>query len=87
MKNILKICLIAVLTLSMILCIVACGPDEEPDEGKTTTGKTTTAAVTTAGQGGDTVTTAGGGDDVVTTLPSVDQVTDGGNYGDFNPIG
>ena len=85
MKNILKICVIAVLTLSMLLCIVACGDKDDTKDPATTTAKpaTTTAKPAT--------TTAGGGDDVTeapvtTDAPEVEIGTDGNEFGGWNPI-
>ena len=87
MKNILKICVIAVLTLSMLLCIVACGDKDGDKDPATTTAKkpaTTTAkpATTTAGGGDDDVTEA----PVTTDAPDVEIGTDGNEFGGWNPI-
>lgn len=86
MKNILKICVIAVLTLSMLLCIVACGDkDDTKDPATTTAGKpaTTTAkpATTTAAPDAN-VTEA----PVTTDAPEVEIGTDGNEFGGWNPI-
>ena len=78
MKNILKICVIAVLTLSMLLCIVACGDKDDTKDPATTTAK---PATTTAG-GGDDVTEA----PVTTDAPEVEIGTDGNEFGGWNPI-
>ena len=86
MKNILKICVIAVLTLSMLLCIVACGDKDGDKDPATTTAKkpaTTTAkpATTTAAPDAD-VTEA----PVTTDAPEVEIGTDGNKFGGWNPI-
>ena len=85
MKNILKICVIAVLTLSMLLCIVACGDkDDTKDPATTTAGKpaTTTAKPATTTAAPDDGTEA----PVTTDAPEVEIGTDGTEFGGWNPI-
>ena len=85
MKNILKICVIAVLTLSMLLCIVACGDKDGDKDPATTTAKkpaTTTAKPATTTAAPDDGTEA----PVTTDAPEVEIGTDGNKFGGWNPI-
>ena len=85
MKNILKICVIAVLTLSMLLCIVACGDKDDDKDPAITTAKkpaTTTAKPATTTAAPDDGTEA----PVTTDAPEVEIGTDGNEFGGWNPI-
>ncbi len=92
MKNILKICVIAVLTLSMLLCIVACTKDDTTDNGTAApTGTNAPAGPTEAPTGGEDPTEAPTDDEDPTEEPTesatVAIVTDGNGYAEWNPIG
>ena len=85
MKNILKICVIAVLTLSMLLCIVACGGKDDDKDPATTTAKkpapTTSKPPTTTAAPDD-----GTEAPVTTDAPEIEIGTDGTDYGPLTPI-
>ena len=91
MKNILKICVIAVLTLSMLLCIVACtGDGDDKGTSAPTDGNQPTNAP--AGPTEEDPTEEDPTDEDPTEEPTeesqtIAQVTDGNGYADWNPIG
>ena len=95
MKNILKISLIAILTLSLMFCIVACGGEETPEgtdnggnNGGTTDGGNTNGGNTNGGTTGG-GTTEGGDEN---NPPEEEETLQGGVdvegvWGEFVPIG